>query len=170
MKWPKSLVPRRDVFNKGAPEVRAYILAPVEKPGSERAVTFLVDTGSAFTILSPLDARALGIPMGEADHRIRGFKGSETINCKRICVNIWIKLPKIRSSAVWCGTKTEIYADVGDDSDWGKQRSVLGRDMIQYFILSMRRPDSSGVWVLDLDVAPDSAKKFRFRQINGCYS
>ena len=65
------------------------------------------------------------------------FDGEGSIKCKKVPVMLWLGAPS-NEGIQSVGIEMTIYAPVGEGADWGDYSGVLGRDVLEHFVLNFK--------------------------------
>ena len=172
---PQTALPRIpwNVPHHRAPHIETCVSIGSGDPEEKHHVTFLIDTGSAYTILSPRDADLFEINLNQPSSKLLSIDATAELPCVKISATLRF-FPKPGSLQTVLGLQTEIYADIGDESDWGNYPSVLGRDVLRRFNIKLDPPAKDGdkrhrnFWRFWLKPKADHANKFTLS--TGCDS
>ena len=114
-----------------APRVNTFVQIPAYGIEHPLSINFMLDTGSAHTIISPEMSSELGIQKGKPTCRVTSVDCSTKIDCVRLKTIICFSVQSNSGEPERRGLETEILAEVGKESNWGKNDSLLGRDILQ---------------------------------------
>ncbi len=166
---------RSNVCHKEAPLISAGLSAGAGEQFVETQATFLVDTGSAFTILSPTVTKRLNVnTSGGKTSSVLSLDGSVRVECVKIPVTIsfYIKSSESKGSGQTAKKdeslliKTEVLGVVDSMCKWGERYSVLGRDLLSHFKLELHPPKKDEKeWKLWLNVVSDPKVRNKFTRV-----
>lgn len=107
------------------------------EPTIHHGLTFLVDTGSPYTILCPeLTQLLIGTPKGRRVS-IRSYWGKPSLQCFWVWVNIWLDN---RSFPI------KVLAADCTNTRWKNFPSVLGRDVLENYRLEVTPSEAGDGW------------------------
>ncbi len=143
-----------------APRVNTFVQIPAYGIEHPLSINFMLDTGSAHTIISPEMSSELGIQKGKPTCRVTSVDCSTKIDCVRLKTIIWFSVQSNSGEPERRGLETEILAEVGKESNWGKNDSLLGRDILQHFLLGLCPPIDSQTWILKMSLTKPADEAF----------